>query len=550
MKSGAVREGPAMVRISPIEGPGICGATHPLKVTAFGVGSAFGFADEGVRPPGTIPSASQPRWPIASQPAASQSISSQPLPPPGTQPPSSMQQPRYVPSAEPRMLAPLPSPPSQDRYAAPPSRPVGAPMSISPPGIDPYAEPPRQYPYPQRPAMDAPRAAYPQSAPSRAAPTSRAPNEPDDDEDDDQRVQTRPAAPAPSANRPLPSLGPSRGPRVTASTPVEIKPAATLACPIVSALDQWIASSVQPAAHKWFGQPVAEIKQISAYSCRGMNGQVGARISEHAFGNALDIAAFVLADGKPHHRQGRLAGLGGRAGLPARRAGGGVRPVHHRACAGLEPLSLRSHPRRPDAPRQRPAHLPAGRGRRRAGRGAGAQERDRDGGAPFEPPPTRRYDPPFDSRNDPFAWRGDSTRRGDVTRLDWQPPQAGRRRQRGRPGLGRRSQPAPADRLEHGPAQGSLSLFVSSETGFKPLSLGLECGIGPRPLNRLSNLRHKGCAMVLPARPSSKAWGHPFEAVGWHYPSGWRLPIWRSKERITPGSKDPQRGNPCFAINP
>ena len=25
----------------------------------------------------------------------------------------------------------------------------------------------------------------------------------------------------------------------------------------------------------------------------------------------------------------------------------------------------------------------------------------------FEPPPTRRYDPPFDSRNDPFAWRGD-----------------------------------------------------------------------------------------------------------------------------------------------
>ena len=29
-----------------------------------------------------------------------------------------------------------------------------------------------------------------------------------------------------------------------------------------------------------------------------MNGQPGARISEHAFGNALDIAAFVLADGR------------------------------------------------------------------------------------------------------------------------------------------------------------------------------------------------------------------------------------------------------------
>jgi hypothetical protein len=66
----------------------------------------------------------------------------------------------------------------------------------------------------------------------------------------------------------------------------------------VSALDQWIASSVQPAAMHWFGQPVVEIKQISAYSCRGMNGNPRARISEHAFGNALDIAAFTLADGR------------------------------------------------------------------------------------------------------------------------------------------------------------------------------------------------------------------------------------------------------------
>src|SRR5207245_8795181 len=47
----------------------------------------------------------------------------------------------------------------------------------------------------------------------------------------------------------------------------------------------------------WFGSPVVEIKQISAYSCRGMNGNPNARISEHAFGNALDIASFTLADG-------------------------------------------------------------------------------------------------------------------------------------------------------------------------------------------------------------------------------------------------------------
>ena len=49
---------------------------------------------------------------------------------------------------------------------------------------------------------------------------------------------------------------------------------------------------------RWFGMRVVEIKQISAYSCRGMNGHSWAHISEHAFGNALDIAAFTLADGR------------------------------------------------------------------------------------------------------------------------------------------------------------------------------------------------------------------------------------------------------------
>ena len=49
---------------------------------------------------------------------------------------------------------------------------------------------------------------------------------------------------------------------------------------------------------RWFGARVVEIKQISAYSCRGMNGNPNAHISEHAFGNALDIAAFTLADGR------------------------------------------------------------------------------------------------------------------------------------------------------------------------------------------------------------------------------------------------------------
>ena len=59
LKSGLVKEGPALVRIQPISGPGICGADFPLKVAALGEGSIVGFADE-LRPPGGIPNVRQP----------------------------------------------------------------------------------------------------------------------------------------------------------------------------------------------------------------------------------------------------------------------------------------------------------------------------------------------------------------------------------------------------------------------------------------------------------------------------------------------------------
>ena len=80
--------------------------------------------------------------------------------------------------------------------------------------------------------------------------------------------------------------------------PAALAPPATLACPIVSALDRWVGEGVQPAALHWFGSPVVTIHQIGAYSCREMVGAAGSHISEHAFGDALDIAGFTLADGR------------------------------------------------------------------------------------------------------------------------------------------------------------------------------------------------------------------------------------------------------------
>ena len=63
LKSGAVKESADIVRIDPISGPGQCGAEFPLKVAAIGEASGtYGFADEQLRPPGSI--GNQPRWPV------------------------------------------------------------------------------------------------------------------------------------------------------------------------------------------------------------------------------------------------------------------------------------------------------------------------------------------------------------------------------------------------------------------------------------------------------------------------------------------------------
>jgi hypothetical protein len=72
----------------------------------------------------------------------------------------------------------------------------------------------------------------------------------------------------------------------------------TLDCSMVGELDSWLVDVVQPAAMARFGQPVAQIDSMGSYSCRGMNNQFGARLSEHSFGNALDVGGFQLADGR------------------------------------------------------------------------------------------------------------------------------------------------------------------------------------------------------------------------------------------------------------
>src|SRR5271156_2943284 len=79
---------------------------------------------------------------------------------------------------------------------------------------------------------------------------------------------------------------------------IAVDKALTIDCPMIPALEAWLNAVVEPDAQDRFGQRVATVNVFGAYSCRGIDNIPGARLSEHAFGNAVDVAGFTLADGR------------------------------------------------------------------------------------------------------------------------------------------------------------------------------------------------------------------------------------------------------------
>ena len=337
LKTGTVKESPSVALLGPINGPGMCGADFPLKVAALGESqTALGYWDDPVRPPGMVPQAG-PAYPQQPRPPA----------------PTYRAPPQYPPNTP---FAVNPAYPADTRLPPNPDYRPSAPYEPSPPyrGAT-------QYPRPERYALSG--APSPIRRPARyrrrqwaglahAARHRSARRRPRGRLSDAAAALWRAArarldsAPPGAIRRPpmrtsrltgairanaarlfrrairgsqeVVPLSPSRDRQMAAiATTASVTPAATLACPIVSTLDRWITEAVQPAAQKWFGQPVVEIKQISAYSCRGMNGNPDAHISEHAFGNALDISAFMLRRRPQDHGQGWLARRARGPGIPA-----------------------------------------------------------------------------------------------------------------------------------------------------------------------------------------------------------------------------------------
>src|SRR5579863_6243395 len=79
---------------------------------------------------------------------------------------------------------------------------------------------------------------------------------------------------------------------------VSVESPVTIDCSMVPALEAWLADVVQPRAQARFGESVVGLAAFGAYSCRSVDNLAGAQLSEHAFGNAIDISGFRLADGR------------------------------------------------------------------------------------------------------------------------------------------------------------------------------------------------------------------------------------------------------------
>ena len=71
-----------------------------------------------------------------------------------------------------------------------------------------------------------------------------------------------------------------------------------MTCGLARNFAAWVRHAVRPAAQQVFGQDAVRVETFGTYSCRNIYGGRSGRLSEHARANAVDVSAFVLADGR------------------------------------------------------------------------------------------------------------------------------------------------------------------------------------------------------------------------------------------------------------
>ncbi len=87
----------------------------------------------------------------------------------------------------------------------------------------------------------------------------------------------------------------NQGVRITRIGAVKIKSAAIVNCNTAIKFANWVENSVQRRANAILRSPVSTLHQYSGYSCRYRS---KGKVSEHGYGNAIDIGRVTLKDGR------------------------------------------------------------------------------------------------------------------------------------------------------------------------------------------------------------------------------------------------------------
>lgn len=85
---------------------------------------------------------------------------------------------------------------------------------------------------------------------------------------------------------------------VTAFGNVNISGKPTMLCSFVRRFSEWVRDVGAPLTLAYTGQRLAQIESGPGFACRARYDKPGAIPSEHAKGDAIDIASFVLADNR------------------------------------------------------------------------------------------------------------------------------------------------------------------------------------------------------------------------------------------------------------
>ena len=98
--------------------------------------------------------------------------------------------------------------------------------------------------------------------------------------------------------RPIPACGVRNGVKLTSVSGIKLTTPAVLTCRTARTFADWLTRTADPLAQRTLGGSIEKVWMMGAFSCRTRNSQRGARLSEHAYGRAIDIGGMWLSTGK------------------------------------------------------------------------------------------------------------------------------------------------------------------------------------------------------------------------------------------------------------